>query len=106
MFSFSKVPDNEEDIDEETSALLSADFEIGEVIRQRLVGRAVLYFTGEALIDEEYDDEEDEEDDEDEEDEEGSDDDYPDPALKPAKHGKAGRPGKANRENPQECKQQ
>ena len=30
-------------------ALLAADFEIGHFIRERIVPRAVLYFTGEAL---------------------------------------------------------
>jgi hypothetical protein len=37
--------------DEETENLLAADFEIGHFIRERLVPRAVLYFTGEALDD-------------------------------------------------------
>jgi len=31
--------------------LLAADFEIGHFIRERIVPRAVLYFTGEALDD-------------------------------------------------------
>ncbi|KAK2173521.1 hypothetical protein NP493_870g02027 [Ridgeia piscesae] len=53
------VPDGEEP-DEETEALLAADFEIGHFIRERIVPRAVLYFTGEAL-DDDYDDEEGEE---------------------------------------------
>jgi hypothetical protein len=35
--------------DEDTEALLAADFEIGHFIRERVVPRAVLYFTGEAL---------------------------------------------------------
>ena len=35
--------------DEDTEALLAADFEIGHFIRERIVPRAVLYFTGEAL---------------------------------------------------------
>ena len=35
--------------DEETEALLATDFEIGHFIRERVVPRAVLYFTGEAL---------------------------------------------------------
>ena len=38
--------------DEDTEALLAADFEIGHFIRERVVPRAVLYFTGEALEDE------------------------------------------------------
>lgn len=42
---------DEEDVDEDTEALLAADFEIGHFIRERVVPRAVLYFTGEALED-------------------------------------------------------
>ena len=44
------VPEGEEP-DEDTEALLAADFEIGHFIRERIVPRAVLYFTGEALED-------------------------------------------------------
>ena len=39
--------------DEETENLLSADFEIGHFIRERIIPRAVLYFTGEAIEDDE-----------------------------------------------------
>ena len=65
------MSDDVEEVDEETHALMTADFEMGELIKQRLIPRAVLYFTGEGLdSDDEYDDEE-----EDEEDGEGDDDD-------------------------------
>ena len=49
-------------MDEETEALLAADFEIGHFFRDRIIPRAVLYFTGEALEDEDddYEEEEDE----------------------------------------------
>ena len=47
--------------DEDTEALLAADFEIGHFIRERIVPRAVLYFTGEALEDDEFEEEEGEE---------------------------------------------
>lgn len=40
-----------DEIDEETEALLQADYEIGHFIRERVVPRAVLYFTGEACDD-------------------------------------------------------
>ena len=43
--------------DEETEALLTADFEIGHFFRESIIPRAVLYFTGEALEDDEDDDE-------------------------------------------------
>ena len=49
-------------MDEETETLLAADFEIGHFFRDRIIPRAVLYFTGEALEDEDddYEEEEDE----------------------------------------------
>ncbi|CAG5075137.1 Similar to Nap1l4: Nucleosome assembly protein 1-like 4 (Mus musculus) [Cotesia congregata] len=41
------VPDDTEvDLDEEMKALLTSDFEIGHYIRERIVPRAVLYYTG------------------------------------------------------------
>lgn len=38
--------DTEGDLDDETQALLTSDFEIGHYIRERIVPRAVLYYTG------------------------------------------------------------
>lgn len=64
------VPDDAIDVDDETKALLTSDFEIGHYIRERIVPRAVLYFTGEGLEDEDYDEEEEEEEEKDEEEEE------------------------------------
>ncbi|XP_076450592.1 nucleosome assembly protein 1-like 1 isoform X3 [Babylonia areolata] len=80
FFSPPQVPegDNEDDVDEETEALLAADFEIGHFIRERIVPRAVLYFTGEALENDDYDD-----DDGEEEDEEGDYDEENDPDFQP-----------------------
>ncbi|KAL1459837.1 hypothetical protein WDU94_011790, partial [Cyamophila willieti] len=50
FFNFFNPPDVPEDpnadVDEETQALLSSDFEIGHYIRERVIPRAVLYFTG------------------------------------------------------------
>jgi nucleosome assembly protein 1-like 1 len=44
------VPDDPEvEMDEETRALLTSDFEIGHYIRERIVPRAILYFTGKTL---------------------------------------------------------
>lgn len=77
FFNFFDPPkaENEEDVDDETKELLNVDFEIGQTIRDRIVPRAVLYYTGEAHDEDEedYDDECDEEmsdemEDEDEED--------------------------------------
>ena len=56
------VPDDPDaDVDEDVQAQLTTDFEIGHYIRERIVPRAVLYFTGEALEEDDYDDEEEEE---------------------------------------------
>merc|ERR1712135_203631 len=52
--------DGQEELDEETEALLAADFEIGHFFRDRIIPRAVLYFTGEALEEEDEDYEEEE----------------------------------------------
>nr|XP_024219791.1 nucleosome assembly protein 1-like 1-B [Halyomorpha halys] len=86
FFNPPQVPENGE-IDDETQALLTSDFEIGHYIREKIIPHAVLYFTGEALDDEDFDsnssmgdgseseeldaeniDEEDDEDDEDDDD--------------------------------------
>lgn len=65
------------EVDEETQIRLTNDFEIGQYIRERIVPRAVLYYTGEALEDD-YDEEEEEEEEEDgEEGEEEDEDDAP-----------------------------
>ncbi|KAL8568172.1 hypothetical protein ACOMHN_027695 [Nucella lapillus] len=92
FFSPPQVPegDNEDDVDEETETMLATDFEVGHFIRERIVPRAVLYFTGEALDNDDYDD-----DDGEEEDEDGDFDEENDPDYQP----KGG-------EKPAECKQQ
>ncbi|XP_014674636.1 PREDICTED: nucleosome assembly protein 1-like 1-A isoform X2 [Priapulus caudatus] len=93
FFSPPDVPEGEDaEVDEETEALLGADFEIGHFIRERIVPRAVLYFTGEALEDEEFEEEEGEEEGEEGEEE----DDDNDPEFNP----------QANGQKPAECKQQ
>ncbi|XP_028263734.1 nucleosome assembly protein 1-like 4a isoform X2 [Parambassis ranga] len=67
-------PDGE--LDEDSEFTLATDFEIGHFFRERIVPRAVLYFTGEALEDDEsFEEEELEEGDEEEQDEEGDEDD-------------------------------
>lgn len=97
FFNFFDPPplpeDPEAEVDAETQDLLTADFEIGHYIRERIVPRAVLFFTGEIL--EEEDDMEEEEDEEDEEDGEGEEEED-DPDFDPSK---------AKGQNP-ECKQQ
>merc|ERR1712121_37828 len=95
FFNFFDPPpisdDPDADVDPETQDLLTADFEIGHYIRDRIIPRAVLFFTGEALEDDDCDDEEDEDEDGEEEGEEEEDD----PDFDPSKV-----------KNPQECKQQ
>lgn len=115
---------------EELAQLLHADFEIGDTFRHNVIPRAVIYYTGEGIQDDDYDedlgefdeddfddfdededlDDEDEEEEE-EEDEEGGKND------KPKKHGgiskkkgtqkhlKNGKGGD-QADTPQECKQQ
>jgi len=97
FFNFFDPPpisdDPDADVDPETQDLLTADFEIGHYIRDRIIPRAVLYFTGEAL----EEDVEEEEEDFDEEGEEGEEEED-DPDFDPSKV----KPG----QNAQECKQQ
>ena len=61
-----KGDDDEDDEDGEALALLNEDFDIGLNIKEKLISKAVLYFTGEADdigIDDDFDDEESDEDD-------------------------------------------
>merc|ERR1719219_2059421 len=55
FFNFFDPPpisdDPDADVDPETQDLLTADFEIGHYIRDRIIPKAVLFFTGEALED-------------------------------------------------------
>lgn len=97
FFEPPEVPEDEEDLDEETEALLAVDFEIGHFFRERLIPKAVLFYTGEA-IEEDSDDEDDdqettseEDDDDDDDEDEENDPDYKLPA---------------SGEKPQDCKQQ
>ncbi|XP_064877476.1 nucleosome assembly protein 1-like 1 isoform X1 [Oncorhynchus nerka] len=81
FFNFFTPPDVPEsgDMDEDTEAILAADFEVGHFIRERIVPRAVLYFTGEAIEDDDDDyDEEGEEADDEEGEEEGEEENDPD----------------------------
>jgi nucleosome assembly protein 1-like 1 len=76
------IPEGDEDtLDEETRELLNADFEIGQILRDRILPRAVLYFTGEAQDDEDYDEDEDEEEEEDLEEDEESDEESSNPKV-------------------------
>ncbi|MEE6499389.1 hypothetical protein FKM82_003431 [Ascaphus truei] len=79
FFSPIKVSGDGEELDEDTENCLAADFELGHFFRERIVPRAVLYFTGEAIEDEdsfEEGEEGEEEEMEGEEEGEEDDDDY------------------------------
>nr|CAD7460023.1 unnamed protein product [Timema tahoe] len=100
FFNFFSPPampeDPEAEMDEDTQSLLTTDFEIGHYIRERIVPRAILYFTGEALEDEDFEEEEEGEEGEEEEDDEDDTDYSPNKAL----------PKLPNNTNPNDCKQQ
>ncbi|XP_011499909.1 PREDICTED: nucleosome assembly protein 1-like 1 [Ceratosolen solmsi marchali] len=100
FFNPPTVPDETEaEIDEETQLLLTSDFEIGHYIRERIVPRAVLYFTGEGLEDEDedYDDEDGDDDDDDVDEDEDEED---------CSHEPTGGKMQEDTSAPNECKQQ
>lgn len=74
--------DDEDDFDQQ-AAMLEADYEIGHFIRERLIPRAVLYYTGE-LDDEDSEYGDDEIEDDDDDDNEEYDEDA-DPDFDPSK---------------------
>jgi nucleosome assembly protein 1-like 1 len=78
--------DDDEEVDEEVEERLEIDYQLGEDIKEKLIPRAIDWFTGEALQYEQFDsfsepdfededDEDDEDSDERDEDEEDSDED-------------------------------
>uniref|UniRef100_A0A8V0YKB2 Nucleosome assembly protein 1 like 1 n=1 Tax=Gallus gallus TaxID=9031 RepID=A0A8V0YKB2_CHICK len=93
FFSPPEVPESG-DLDDDAEAILAADFEIGHFLRERIVPRSVLYFTGEAIEDDDDDYDEEGEEADDEEGEEEADEEN-DPDFDPKKD-----------QNPAECKQQ
>ncbi|KAJ7520123.1 hypothetical protein O6H91_20G067600 [Diphasiastrum complanatum] len=76
IFNPPEIPEDgiDQDTAEELQDVLENDYDIGTIIKEKIIPHAVSWFTGEALQGEEFDDDEDE-DDEDEEDEEDEDDD-------------------------------
>jgi len=85
------------EMDEETQMRLTNDFEVGQYIRERIVPRAILYYTGEAL-----------EEDFEEEEEEGSDEEEEEEAEMVVPNNRAQRNSRKSQaqKSPQECKQQ
>ncbi|XP_056166689.1 nucleosome assembly protein 1;3-like isoform X2 [Syzygium oleosum] len=117
FFNPPQVPDEDEDIDEETAEelqnLMEQDYDIGSTIRDKIIPHAVSWFTGEAIQGEEFEDLEDEDDDEDVDDDEDEDEDEEDEEeeedTSKSKKKKASRAvaGDAQQgERPPECKQQ
>eukprot|EP00262_Sarcandra_glabra_P000349 TRINITY_DN1040_c0_g1_i5.p1 TRINITY_DN1040_c0_g1~~TRINITY_DN1040_c0_g1_i5.p1 ORF type:complete len:380 (+),score=127.66 TRINITY_DN1040_c0_g1_i5:139-1278(+) len=120
FFNPPQVPEDDDDIDEDTAEELQnqmeQDYDIGSTIRDKIIPHAVSWFTGEAVQaedfedlgedddededgEEEDDDEDDEEDDEDEEDEEEG-------KSNKKKSGRAQIAEGQQGERPPECKQQ
>ena len=60
FFAPPKVPESG-DLDNDSEAILAADFEIGHFLREPIIPRSVLYFTGEAIEDDDDDYDESEE---------------------------------------------
>ncbi|KAJ8474014.1 hypothetical protein ONZ51_g7503 [Trametes cubensis] len=103
--------DIDEDELEELEEKLEMDYQLGEDLKEKIIPRAIDYFTGKALEYEDFDDEDDFEDidDEDDEDEEFDDDDSESEDETPARRRgpPKGRGAGANAStNPEECKQQ
>jgi len=121
FFNPPQVPDDDEDIDEETADELQGqmehDYDIGTTIRDKIIPHAVSWFTGEAVQADDFehigdDDDDDEEDEDDDEDEEEEDEDEEEES-KPARKSGSGRKQKVtqkvpqgNADQPAECKQQ
>jgi len=75
FFNFFNPPNVPEDpkaeVSDDDRAVLAVDFDVGFAIKEKVITRAVLYFTGEIFDDDDFEDCDTEEEDEDEDDEEG-----------------------------------
>ncbi|KAL6609577.1 hypothetical protein ACP70R_039546 [Stipagrostis hirtigluma subsp. patula] len=105
FFSPPQVPDDDEEIDEDTAEQLQnqmeQDYDIGSTIRDKIIPHAVSWFTGEAAQDEDFegimdDEEEDDEDDDDDEDEDEEDEDDDDVGGKRAREVLEGKGSRVN----------
>ncbi|TGZ57954.1 hypothetical protein CRM22_009796 [Opisthorchis felineus] len=81
FFNFFEPPEEtlSEDLDDDIQMLLESDFKLGQFLRDTIIPKAVLFFTGEEIADEsdEEDDDEDEDEDEDDDDESVEEDEHP-----------------------------
>lgn len=117
FFDPPKVPEDDEDLDEETAEhlqdMMEQDYDIGSTIKDKIIPHAVSWFTGEALQGDEFEEgedeegeDEDEDEDEEEEEEEDEDEEEEDEASKkPGPKSKKPLP-QQGKEQPPECKQQ
>lgn len=97
----------DEDVLEELDEKLELDYQVGEDLKERIIPRAVDYFTGKALEYEDLADLDDDEDYEDiDDDEDGYDDDDSDDAASPSRRTRGARGQGGNNVNAEECKQQ
>lgn len=71
FFNPPEVPEDKEEIDEDSQGILATDFEIGHFLRARIIPKAVLYYTGDVIDDEDEDDDSFDGEEEEEEDESG-----------------------------------
>lgn len=119
FFSPPDLPGDDDEIEEEAmeelQIMVESDYEVGAIIREKLVPNAIRWFTGEAVEDEpiefaDYDgeDDEDEEGEDGGEDDDDDDDDSPAPKGKGAKRGPKppGAPATGPDGQTPECKQQ
>lgn len=129
FFNPPQVPEDDDDIDEDTAEQLQnemeQDYDIGSTIRDKIIPHAVSWFTGEAVQGEDFEDldgddddddeDEDDEDEDEEDDEEDEDEDDEDeeesksrkkPSAGPKKTGRAQIGEGQQGERPPECKQQ
>ncbi|GLT73254.1 hypothetical protein SLA2020_451260 [Shorea laevis] len=121
FFNPPEVPEDDEDIDEDTAEELQnqmeQDYDIGSTIRDKIIPHAVSWFTGEAVQgdeledigddDEEDDENDDEDEDEDDDDEDEEDDDEEEEGKSRKKKSGRAQAGEGQQgERPPECKQQ
>ncbi|CAN1774053.1 Nucleosome assembly protein 1;2 [Linum perenne] len=123
FFSPPQVPEDDEELDEDTAEELQnqmeQDYDIGSTIRDKIIPHAVSWYTGEAVEADddglELDDDEDEDEDVDEDDDEDEDDDDDDDDDDDEDEGKTKKGGSKTQaadgqqqqgERPPECKQQ
>jgi len=113
-----QLEESDEEDEDMMELLMEHDYDIGVSIRDSLIPFAVRWYTGEARVDDEYDEEEEEEeeDDDDYDDDDDDEEDEPAPKKKPQPKKKGCGGGSAggekrtvqagNQPKPEECKQQ